>query len=66
MCMTQRRASTTAIKTYELEVLIVEHTNGKRRKVIRRESLGCFPSEKETQELIELIELPNPDDIIII
>lgn len=54
------------MKTYELEVLIVEHTTGNRRKVIRRESLGCFPSEKETQELIELIELPNPDDIIII
>lgn len=66
MCMAQRRASTTAIKTYELEVLLVERTNEKRRKVIRRETLGCFSSEKEAHEVIELIELPDLNHIIVI
>lgn len=54
-------------KKYEIEVSIVECTsNRKRRKIIRREILGCFPSETEAHEIFELVELPDLDHIIII
>ena len=64
--MAQRRASRTAIKTYELEVLVVERTSDKHRKVIRREVLGCLSSEEEAQKLLELVELPDLNHIIVI
>jgi hypothetical protein len=56
----------TPTKTHELELLLVERTNGKRRKVIRRETLGFFLSAKEAHEAVELVELPDMNHIIVI
>lgn len=64
--MARRKASETAIKTYELELLLVECTNDKHRKVIRREVLGCLSSEEEAKKLLELVELPDLNHIIVI
>jgi hypothetical protein len=53
------------MKTYDLEVVLVECTDDKRHEIVRRE-LGRFRTEKEAREVIELVELPDPDHLISI
>lgn len=53
-------------KTYKLEVILVECSDTKEREILRREELGQFPTEKEAQEVLELVELPDPKHSIVI
>ena len=47
------------MKTYKLELILVECSDEKKRKILRREELGRFRTEKEAQEVLELVELPD-------
>lgn len=64
--MSQQNAPETATITYEIKVILEECTHDKRRKVIREEILGRFPSEEEAHEILELVELPDMNHLTII
>src|SRR6266536_3055691 len=36
------------------------------QKILRREVLGSYTTEKEAQEILELVELPDPKHITVI
>ena len=58
--------SDTPMKTYSLEVVLVECTDEKECRVLRREKLGRFQTEREAQQVLELVELPDPTHTIVI
>ncbi len=66
MFMPKLEAPEAMPKTYEIKVILEECTHDKDSKVILQESLGCFASEKEALKLIESVELPDLDHIIVI
>lgn len=66
MFMPESEIPETTPKTYEIRVVLEERTDDKHRKIISQESLGSFVSEKEARQMIELVELPDLDHIIVI
>ena len=52
--------------TYNLELLLVECSDDKERKIVRQEVLGSFQTKEKAQEILELVELPDPNHIIVI
>lgn len=64
--MVQHETSDSTVKTYEITLILEECTDGKCKKVIFCEKLGYFASEKVAREVIELVELPDLDHIIVI
>ncbi|HET7626519.1 MAG TPA: hypothetical protein VFM25_14790 [Verrucomicrobiae bacterium] len=54
------------MKTYKLELVLIECSDKMQSKILRREELGCFATQKEAQELLELVELPDPKHSTII
>ncbi len=53
------------MKIYDLEVVLVERTDESSREIIRY-SIGRDETEKEAREMIELVEAPDPNHIIVI
>jgi uncharacterized protein YnzC (UPF0291/DUF896 family) len=52
--------------TYKLKLILVECREQAEQKILRSEELACFETEREAQETLELIELPDPkhNDVI--
>lgn len=54
------------MQTYKLEIILVKCSDENKREILRHEELGRFPTEKEAQWVLELVELPDPKHSIVI
>ncbi len=54
------------MKTYKLELILVECSTDQKRKILRREELGSFQTKEKAQEVLELVELPDPKHTTVV